>query len=73
MRLANPADGAQIIEFDHVVLEYSFYGKGFLSMLDVHPARRREGIGERLLRHMETLCQTDKLFTSTNFKRLTNS
>ncbi len=99
VRLANLADAAPIVGFDHVakvdparaqfihrsiandlchvyerdgeavayaVLEYSFYGKGFISMLYVHPEQRRKGIGEKLMRHVEVLCQTDKLFTSTN-------
>lgn len=48
------------------VLEYSFYGNGFVSMLYVHPERRRQRIGEKLMRHMESLCRTDRLFTSTN-------
>ena len=50
----------------YAVLEYSFYGNAFVSMLCVHPERRRKGIGAKLMRHIESLCRTDKLFTSTN-------
>jgi ribosomal protein S18 acetylase RimI-like enzyme len=50
----------------YAVLEYSFYGNGFVSMLYVHPERRREGIGAKLMQHIESLCRTDKLFTSIN-------
>src|SRR5215470_7763797 len=50
----------------YAVLEYSFYENGFISVLYVHPEYRRAGIGEALMRHLETLCRTAKLFTSTN-------
>src|SRR5262245_55164389 len=50
----------------YAVLEYSFYENGFISVLYVHPDYRRTGIGEGLIRHLETVCQTAKLFASTN-------
>ena len=50
----------------YVVLEYTFYSQGFISMLYVHPSHRRVGVGLALMRHAESLCKTDKLFTSTN-------
>jgi len=49
-----------------MVLEYTFYDTGFVAWLMVHPERRRQGIGTALMRHAETLCETAKLFTSTN-------
>ena len=49
-----------------IVLEYTFYANGFISLLYVHPDFRRQGIGSELIRHVETICQTEKLFTSTN-------
>jgi len=52
------------------VLEYSFYGNGFVSMLYVHPEHRRRGVGTALIRHLESVCQTAKLFTSTNLSNL---
>jgi ribosomal protein S18 acetylase RimI-like enzyme len=48
------------------VLEYSFYGNGFISMLYVHPDFRRRGFGRELMKHLERSCKTGKLFTSTN-------
>ncbi|MCK4414210.1 MAG: GNAT family N-acetyltransferase [Candidatus Eisenbacteria sp.] len=50
----------------YAVLDYSFYGHGFIAMLYVHPAHRRAGVGAGLIRHVETRCKTAKLFTSTN-------
>ena len=48
------------------VLEYSFYGYGFIAMLYVHPEFRRRGLGSELMIHLENTCETEKLFTSTN-------
>ena len=52
------------------VLSYAFYGQGFVEMLYVDPSRRRRGAGAALLAHMESLCRTPKLFTSTNLSNL---
>jgi ribosomal protein S18 acetylase RimI-like enzyme len=52
------------------VLSYNFYGNGHIDMLYVHSGHRRRGAGESLVRHMESLCQTSKLFTSTNLSNL---
>ena len=52
------------------VLNYTFYGNGCIDMLYVHSGHRRRGAGEALLHHMESLCQTSKLFTSTNLSNL---
>lgn len=52
------------------VLGYNFYGQSFVEMLYVHPGRRRAGAGAALLRHMESVCRTHKLFTSTNLSNL---
>lgn len=52
------------------VLEYTFYDHGFISMLYVRPEYRRHGVGTALVRYFESLCQTAKLFTSTNLSNL---
>ncbi len=46
------------------VLDYSFFGHGFVSMLYVGREFRRQGVGSGLMRHMERTCKTGKLFTT---------
>ena len=60
--------GREVIGYG--VLSHAFYGHGFVEMLYVHPGRRRRGAGATLLRHLESLCQSEKLFTSTNLSNL---
>ena len=48
------------------VLEQSFYGHDLISLLIVHPNHRRRGVATALIRHIESICPTEKLFTSTN-------
>jgi GNAT superfamily N-acetyltransferase len=52
------------------VLDYSFYACGFIAMLLVDARYRRRSYGTMLLRHMESVCRTPKLFTSTNLSNL---
>lgn len=52
------------------VLNYTFYDNGYIDMLYVHSDHRRRGAAEALLRHLEPLCKTSKLFTSTNLSNL---
>ena len=52
------------------VLNYSFYANGCVDMLYVHSGHRRRGAGAALLRDIESLCQTPKLFSSTNLSNL---
>jgi ribosomal protein S18 acetylase RimI-like enzyme len=54
----------------YAVLQYSFYDQGFMAMLYVHPDHRRKGIGSAIVRHVESICRTEKLFTSTNESNL---
>jgi ribosomal protein S18 acetylase RimI-like enzyme len=54
----------------YIVLEYSFYEQGFVSLLIVHPAYRRQRVGDQLLLHVESICRTAKLFTSTNLSNV---
>ena len=50
----------------YAVLEYNFFEQGFISLLYVRADCRRRGVGWALLQHLETLCTTRKIFTSTN-------
>lgn len=52
------------------VLNYTFYYNGCIDMLYIHSDHRRSGAGEALLKHLESLCETPKLFTSTNLSNL---
>ncbi len=60
--------GGEVVGYG--VLNYTFYSNGFVDMLYVRSDRRRGGAGAALLRHMESLCRTPKLFTSTNLSNL---
>ena len=50
----------------YTVLEYHFFSQGFIAMLYVDASHRRKGIAAALVRHVESICTTEKLFTSTN-------
>lgn len=54
----------------YTVLDYTFYSNGVIDMLYIHPKYQRKGIGAQLVRHVESLCKTEKLFTSTNQSNL---
>jgi ribosomal protein S18 acetylase RimI-like enzyme len=48
------------------IMEFTFFKQAFISLLIVHPQYQRQGIGQALLLHLEKICPTEKLFTSTN-------
>jgi GNAT superfamily N-acetyltransferase len=50
----------------YAVLEYTFFEQGFVSLLYVRDENRRSGVGKTLMQHLEGICRTRKLFTSTN-------
>jgi len=52
------------------VLNYNFHDNGWIDMLYIDSDHRRCGAGAALLKHMESLCKTPKLFTSTNLSNL---
>lgn len=50
----------------HVIFAHTFFLMGFVEVIRVAEARRGEGIATALLRHVESLCTTDRIFASTN-------
>ncbi|MEU1124874.1 GNAT family N-acetyltransferase [Streptomyces sp. NPDC005899] len=50
----------------YCVVEYTFFGHGFVVMLMVDSSARRRGVGRLLLDAAVDSCTTEKLFTSTN-------
>lgn len=56
--------GATPISF--VVFAYTFFGFGFVETLATHPDYQQRGVATALMRHIESVCTTDRLFTSTN-------
>ncbi len=50
----------------YCVFDHSFFERGFISLLIVHPDHRREGIGSDLVKYVEKLCESERIFTSTN-------
>lgn len=49
-----------------VIITHNFFERGFVPLVAVAPAHRRNGAGVRLLAAAEGECKTPKLFTSTN-------
>ncbi|MEM6533944.1 MAG: GNAT family N-acetyltransferase [Myxococcota bacterium] len=54
----------------YAVLEHSFFERGFITMLMVGSAYRRRGVGAALVCHVEGLCESERIFTSTNQSNL---
>ena len=54
----------------YVFFNYTFYDNGFIEILYVGSNFRRSGAGFALIKHLESICQTPKLFTSTNLSNL---
>ncbi|MUZ76280.1 GNAT family N-acetyltransferase [Agrobacterium vitis] len=48
------------------VLNYHFFGNGFIEMVMVGEDFRRKGLGIGLVRYFKEICETPKLFASTN-------
>jgi len=55
----------------YIIFSRSFFKRPFISLLTVHPAHRRHGVGSHLVRYVESLCPSEKLFTSTNQSNIT--
>jgi ribosomal protein S18 acetylase RimI-like enzyme len=58
------AAGSQPLGF--AVLEYTFFGQGFIPFVCVASEHQGKGVGLSLLLELESRCSTSKLFTSTN-------
>ena len=54
----------------YAALDYTFFENGFVSTLMADPKHRLMGVGTALMRHLESVCETPKLFTSTNLSNL---
>ena len=49
-----------------VVVEPWFFDQWFFSLVVVRPDYRRKGVAKALILHIESICSTPKLFSSTN-------
>jgi len=52
------------------VFDYTFYSNGMIDMLYTYPEHGRQGIGTKLVKHVELICETGTLFSSTNQSNL---
>lgn len=50
----------------YATIDYGFFDQGFISLVIIDSTHRRQGAGTTLIRHLESICRTRKLFTSTN-------
>lgn len=57
-------EGWDVLGF--AVLTRHFFGYPFIDLLIVHPDQRRKGVAIALMRHIEKIAPSEKLFTSTN-------
>ena len=60
--------GEDVVGF--AVLNQAFYEQNFIGLLIVHPDHRRCGVGTALVRRIESICPSEKLFTSTNLSNI---
>ncbi|MEP7292149.1 MAG: GNAT family N-acetyltransferase [Chloroflexota bacterium] len=61
-------EGWDVVGF--VTLTRSFFDQYFIELLLVDPQQRRKGVGSALIRHIEEIIPSEKLFTSTNVSNL---
>ena len=52
------------------ILSYNFFGFGFIPLVVVATAQRRQGVGLRLLEALEHRCTSRKLFSSANLSNV---
>ncbi|UED75106.1 GNAT family N-acetyltransferase [Brevibacillus sp. DP1.3A] len=48
------------------IINQSFFKNSFIHLIIVHPHYQNQGVGEEMMRYLETISPTEKLFTSTN-------
>jgi GNAT superfamily N-acetyltransferase len=65
-----------LVAFDHEVLlgygimNHSFFGRGFVSLIYVEASHRRQRVGTGLFDEFERRCQSHRIFTSANLSNL---
>jgi GNAT superfamily N-acetyltransferase len=50
----------------YAIMNYSFFRRGFVPLLYVHPSHRRKGVAGQLFDELEAHCRSERIFTSTN-------
>jgi GNAT superfamily N-acetyltransferase len=50
----------------YAVFDYTFFEQGFVELLYVSATARRHRVGSALMEYLEDLCESAKVFTSTN-------
>ncbi|MFC8688199.1 GNAT family N-acetyltransferase [Brevibacillus porteri] len=48
------------------IINQSFFKNSFIHLLIIHPHYQNRGVGKEMMRYLETISTTEKLFTSTN-------
>ena len=66
----NPSNEYYVVDVDDDIQAYAectiwFHHRPFIAKLFVHAKHRRQGLGDGLLAHIESICSHDKLWTST--------
>ena len=52
------------------LMDYGFFGRGFVSLVHVDAAHRRRGVGGSLFDEFERRCASSRIFTSMNLSNL---
>jgi predicted GNAT family acetyltransferase len=53
-------ENAEIV-IAYAIMNYSFFGRGFVQIAYVHPSHRRKGLASQLLGELESLCESDRI------------
>jgi GNAT superfamily N-acetyltransferase len=65
------AGEAWVVEWERRIVGYAlmscgFFDRPFIGLVVIDPGHRGQGLGPLLIRHLETVCPRNELFTSTN-------